>query len=188
MCANVVQIFCPFTTYSSPSRTARVPSDARSLPDAGLAEELAPDLGAVEDPRDVALVLLVGARDEQRRPGPADADGVERLGRARRPQLGVDHELLDRPGGEPPRPGPVRGGVPGPGQPGDEVGGVAAVGGVLGEERPDVVPELLRLGRQLEVHHMAPRARRRHVADRSGGTRRAGHPGRATGAEHWARC
>ena len=31
-CASVVQIFCPLTTYSSPSRTARVFNEARSLP------------------------------------------------------------------------------------------------------------------------------------------------------------
>ena len=34
-CASEVQIFCPLTTHSSPSRTARVPSDARSDPDPG---------------------------------------------------------------------------------------------------------------------------------------------------------
>ena len=31
----VVKIFWPFTTYSSPSRTARVRSDARSVPAPG---------------------------------------------------------------------------------------------------------------------------------------------------------
>jgi hypothetical protein len=31
----VVQIFCPLTTYSSPSRTALVLSDARSVPAPG---------------------------------------------------------------------------------------------------------------------------------------------------------
>ena len=31
-CAPLVQIFCPLTTNSSPSRTARVPRLARSLP------------------------------------------------------------------------------------------------------------------------------------------------------------
>ena len=31
----VVQIFCPLTTYSSPSRTARVLRDARSVPASG---------------------------------------------------------------------------------------------------------------------------------------------------------
>ena len=34
-CANVVHTFWPVTTYSSPSRTARVFSDARSEPDSG---------------------------------------------------------------------------------------------------------------------------------------------------------
>ena len=34
-CAAVVQIFWPFTTYSSPSRTAFVCRDARSLPTPG---------------------------------------------------------------------------------------------------------------------------------------------------------
>ena len=33
--APEVQIFCPSTTYSSPSRTARVPTDARSEPACG---------------------------------------------------------------------------------------------------------------------------------------------------------
>ena len=33
--ANVVQVFCPLTTYSSPSRTAEVFSEARSLPASG---------------------------------------------------------------------------------------------------------------------------------------------------------
>ena len=34
-CAPLVQIFWPLTTHSSPSRTARVPSPARSEPAAG---------------------------------------------------------------------------------------------------------------------------------------------------------
>ena len=34
-CALLVQIFEPFTTYSSPSRTARVLSEARSEPEPG---------------------------------------------------------------------------------------------------------------------------------------------------------
>ncbi len=34
---SVVQIFCPFTMYASPSRTARVRRLARSEPDSGLA-------------------------------------------------------------------------------------------------------------------------------------------------------
>ena len=34
-CANVVHTFCPVTTHSSPSRTARVFSDARSEPASG---------------------------------------------------------------------------------------------------------------------------------------------------------
>ena len=35
ICALLVQIFWPFTTKSSPSRTARVWSEARSLPAPG---------------------------------------------------------------------------------------------------------------------------------------------------------
>ena len=34
-CASVVHTFCPLTTQSSPSRRARVFSDARSEPDSG---------------------------------------------------------------------------------------------------------------------------------------------------------
>ena len=34
-CAPEHQVFCPFTTQSSPSRTARVPSAARSEPAPG---------------------------------------------------------------------------------------------------------------------------------------------------------
>ncbi len=45
---------------------------------ARLAEQLAPELGAGEDPGEVAVLLLLGAGDEERRPGPADADRVER--------------------------------------------------------------------------------------------------------------
>ena len=71
-------------------------------------------------------MLLVRAGHEKGRPGPADADRVHRLRRPRGPELGVDHELLDRRGGEPPRLRPVGGDVPGGGHPAGPVGGPAS--------------------------------------------------------------
>ena len=107
-CASVVQTFWPFTTYSSPSRTARVGERREVAARAGLAEQLAPDLGAVEEAGQPALLLFLGAGDEQRRAGPADPDRVQR---ARDLQLAhrlVELELLGRAGVEAPRRRPVR--------------------------------------------------------------------------------
>ena len=58
-CAPLVQIFCPLTTNSSPSRTARVPRLARSLPLARFGEQLAPELLAGQDRPEVAVLLLL---------------------------------------------------------------------------------------------------------------------------------
>ena len=71
----VVHTFWPFTTHSSPSRTARVDSEARSEPEPGSAEELAPDLLGGEDLAQVALLLGLGAvfDDAWARPGPLRA-------------------------------------------------------------------------------------------------------------------
>ena len=79
--ASDVQTFWPLTTNSSPSRTARVVEAGEVAAGAGLAEELAPDLLAGEQREEVALLLLVGAGVQDRRPGPADADRVRRAAR-----------------------------------------------------------------------------------------------------------
>ncbi len=68
--ATVVQTFWPFTTHSSPSRSARVARPATSEPGAGLAEQLAPDLLAGEQRAQVALLLLVGAVGDDGRRAP----------------------------------------------------------------------------------------------------------------------
>ena len=70
-CASVVHTFWPFTTYSSPSRVARVGERREVAARARLAEELAPELGAVEEPGQPTLLLRLGARDEQRRARPS---------------------------------------------------------------------------------------------------------------------
>ena len=71
--APVVQIFDPLSTHSSPSRTAVVRAPATSEPPLGLGEELHPELVALEDGRDVAALLLLGAEIEQ--DGGARRDG-----------------------------------------------------------------------------------------------------------------
>ena len=101
--ASDVQIFWPFTTHSSPSRTARVPQDGEVGAGAGLAEELAPDLLAGEQREEVALLLLLACRRAGSWPGPADADHVRRPPHPGGRQLLVDEDLVDRVGVEPPR-------------------------------------------------------------------------------------
>jgi hypothetical protein len=86
-------------THSSPSSTAVVLSDARSEPEFGLGEALAPAHRAVEDLRQEVLLLLLGAVHEDRR---ADERVTEEVGAHRRlgpGELLGEHDALDR--GEP---------------------------------------------------------------------------------------
>ncbi len=62
----------------------------------GLGEQLAPDLVAVQQRRQVAALLLVGAVGDDRRPEHPDADRVEDPGHFRASDLLVDDHLLDR--------------------------------------------------------------------------------------------
>ena len=101
-----------WTTHSSPSSSARVVSDARSEPGAGLAEQLAPDLLAGQQRQQVALLLLGGAGVEDGGTGPADADGVLGTPDPGPAELVVDDQLERRVGAEPPGRGPVRGDQP----------------------------------------------------------------------------
>ena len=73
-CAYVFHTFCPSTTHSSPSRTARVPSDGEVGAGARLAEQLAPQLVAAQHRVEVALLLLVGAVHHERGRDHADPD------------------------------------------------------------------------------------------------------------------
>ena len=150
---------------------------------AGLAEELAPELGAGEDAGEVALLLRPRAGHEQRRPGPADADRVHGSRRASGAEPFVDHELLHRAGVETEGLGPVRGDVPRFGELHAPVGRESALGGVLAHEGPDFVAVGLGLRGQIEVHRpqaTAGLARcssgliRWVVRDRITGTRRTG--------------
>ena len=70
-------------------------------PGVGLAEELAPELLTAHQPRQPAVLLLGRPGVEDRRPGPPDADRVDRSGDARARQLVVDDELVR---GSAPRP------------------------------------------------------------------------------------
>ena len=63
----------------------------------GLGEELAPDLVGREHRAEVALLLVLGAVRDQRRPEHPHADDVEDPGHAGAPDLLVDHDLLERP-------------------------------------------------------------------------------------------
>ena len=74
LCAPEVHTFCPLTTQSSPSRTARVPSAGQVGAGARLAEELAPDLLAGPQRTQEAPLLLVGAVGQDRRRGHAEPD------------------------------------------------------------------------------------------------------------------
>src|SRR5207247_3711112 len=118
----------------------------------GLAEQLAPELRAGEDPGEVAVLLLLGAGDQERRAGPADADRVEGAGRPGGAELLVDDQLLHGAGVASIRLGPVGGDVSGLRQPHGPVGRETSARGVLADERPDLVPVHLRLCRQVEVH------------------------------------
>src|SRR3954452_14693978 len=81
-------------THSSPSRIARVRSDARSVPASGLVEAIREVHFARQDPGEVALLLLLGAVRHDRGP-----DGVHRHERERRVRalyLVEEDELVER--------------------------------------------------------------------------------------------
>ena len=88
-CAQVVHTFCPVTTHSSPSRSARVASDARSEPAPGSLKSwhqissLRTIGGRKRKP------LLLGAVGEQRGRGQVEPERVEPA-EVVRPQLGLD--------------------------------------------------------------------------------------------------
>ncbi len=63
----------------------------------GLAEQLAPDLVGGQHRAEVALLLLLAAVRDQRRPEHPHADDVEDPGHAGAPDLLVDDDLLERP-------------------------------------------------------------------------------------------
>ena len=111
-----VQIFEPVTTYSSPSRTARVRSDGQVAPGAGLGEPLAPDLVTAQDrgqePGSAARRVPF---DDHRRPGMEQPDEVHPdVGRVGPLELLEVDQLLDRARAAPAAlDGPVDAGVPG---------------------------------------------------------------------------
>ena len=80
-----------------------MPRLARSRAGARLAEQLAPELLAGEHREQVALLLLRRAGEQDGRPGPADADRVDRPPHPGPAQLVVDDQLVDRVGVEAPR-------------------------------------------------------------------------------------
>ena len=92
-----VQIFWPLTTKSSPSRTARVRSDARSEPGLRLRHALTPDVVGAHHPGEQCPLLRVGAVLHDRRGDVVHPDHVERH-RSSRPRrlLGVDQLLEHR--------------------------------------------------------------------------------------------
>ena len=66
-CAQVLQTFWPVTTHSSPSRIARVASDARSEPAPGSEKSWHHTSSLRHDRRQEAGLLLVGTPREDRR-------------------------------------------------------------------------------------------------------------------------
>ena len=78
MCAYDDQTFCPLTTKWPSRSSALVRNGGEVRPGARLREALAPDLLGGEDVREVALLLLVRAVRDDRRPGHAEADHCRR--------------------------------------------------------------------------------------------------------------
>ena len=78
--ADEFHTFCPFTTNSSPSRSALVERFARSDPSARLTEQLAPHHVAPQHGREMAGSLHVGAEVPDGRPGQGDARGEKAAG------------------------------------------------------------------------------------------------------------
>ncbi len=105
-CAMVVQTFWPLMTHSSPSRTARVASDATSDPAPG-SENIWHQISShVNAGTQVALLLRVAAVGNHRRRHHPDAHEVaqHRVRRARAAQPIVDDLLMVRIDAEPSSP------------------------------------------------------------------------------------
>ena len=92
-CAPDVQIFWPLMMKSSPSATACVCSDARSEPEPGSLKPWHQKCLAGQDAREVLALLLLGAVDDDRRPGESDGEEVRPRRRGARHLL-VEDELL----------------------------------------------------------------------------------------------
>ena len=144
---------------------------------AGLAEALAPLLLAAEDARQVALLLLVGAIEQDRGAGPAQADTAE-TGGALAGELLVEDELLHDAQAGPAVLGGPMGGDPGarahgiaPGVPGGSGGGRGSasveggaeggpaaqlLGQLAGDEGAHLLPEGGVLFGVVEVHDGPP--------------------------------
>ena len=119
----------------------------------GLAEQLAPDLGAVEDPGEVAVLLLLGARDEERRAGPADADRVQRArDRERRGAPRRSRAAATGPASSPQGAGQWGATYPAAARRTFQSGGKRPSGACSRDESPDLVAVGLRLCREIEVH------------------------------------
>ena len=132
-----------------------------------LAEQLAPQLGSVEDPGEPAALLLLRAVEQDGGTSPADSHRVERATDPGGAQLGVDGELLERRRIASPRAGPV----------GRHVAGFGELSRrrvrMLGQPRAHLGTERLGLRRQVEpdaARHCHPRPGRRrsaaHIDDR----------------------
>ena len=92
----MVQTFWPVTFQAPFDFTARVLSEARSEPDSGSREALAPDLLAREDRLQEALLLLVGAVGDHDRAAHDQAQHVGGRGHPLAGQLLVEDRLLDQ--------------------------------------------------------------------------------------------
>ena len=112
----------------------------------GLAEELAPDLLAGQQRKQVALLLSVGAGVQQGGAGPADADGVVGPAHPGPAQLLVDHQLSRRIGTESLGRRPVGGDQPPLGQL------PRRRRGVFSEPGPQLEAERVVLAGQCRVH------------------------------------
>ena len=77
-CAPDVQIFCPFTMKSSPSRTARVCSDAKSEPEPGSLNPWHHEISALRIAGRKKPLLLRRPVHDDRRPHPVHALVVRR--------------------------------------------------------------------------------------------------------------
>ena len=114
--APLAHSFWPLTTNRSPTRPGRRPQAGEIGARLGLGEALAPDL-SVEDRREVAPALLLGAGLEQRRRRVVDRhEREDEPGHVVRRQLLVEHDLLGRGHAAAPLGRPVRHGVAGTAQ------------------------------------------------------------------------
>ena len=84
----------PLTTYSSPSRSARVRSATRSEPAFGLREALTPEGVASRDARQVLALLRLAAVLHDRRADPVDVHVLRAARLAARPQLLAEDRVL----------------------------------------------------------------------------------------------